>query len=395
MSVVADLDARLAARRAGPLVRRRATLATPQGVHVVVDGEALVSFASNDYLGLAADPRLVAAASAAAHAWGTGAGASHLLSGHQSPHAGLERALATFCPPCAGAAAVTFATGYLANLGILCALGDRDTVVFADRFNHACLNDGALLARARLVRYAHNDADALAARLASTPARTRIIATDAVFSMDGDEAPLAALLALADEYDAWLVVDDAHGIGVLGDGRGSVAAAGLASPRIVSMVTFGKALGAAGAGVVAHPSVIDAIVQFARPYIYTTAAPAMLAATVAASLDIVRDDAPRRARLAANIARFRSAVGCLPGSPLALGASRTAIQPLVVGDSDAALALSRSLRERGFYVPAIRPPTVPSGTARLRVSLSAAHADADIDGLAAALAASIAAERAA
>ncbi len=392
MSVLADLDARLAGRRAGSLARRRATLATPQGVHVVVDGQPLVSFASNDYLGLANDPRLVAVARDAALAWGVGAGASHLVSGHQAPHAELERSLAAFCPPCAGATAVTFATGYLANLALLTALAGHDTVVFADRLNHACLNDGALLARAKLVRYAHADAAALAARLAATPARTRIIATDAVFSMDGDEAPLAALLELAERYDAWLVVDDAHGIGVLGDGRGSVAAAGLASPRIVAMATFGKALGVAGAGVVAHPAVTDAIVQFARPYIYTTAAPAMLAATVTASLALVRDDAARRARLFANIARLRAGVA---GLPVALGPSRTAIQPLVAGASERALALAAALRERGYHVPAIRPPTVPAGTARLRVSLSAAHTDADIDGLVAALRAALAQERAA
>jgi 8-amino-7-oxononanoate synthase len=248
------------------------------------------------------------------------------------------------------------------------------------------LNDGALLARARLVRYAHNDVDALAARLAVTKTRRRIIATDAVFSMDGDEAPLAALLRLAETYDAWLVIDDAHGFGVLGDGRGSVHAARLASPRIVYMATLGKAAGVAGAFVCAHPTVVEAIVQFARPYIYTTAAPALLAATVLTSLAIVRDEPERRARLIASIARFRAAVS---GLPITLGESRTAIQPLIVGDTHKAMALAAALRTRGYYVPAIRPPTVPEGAARLRVSLSAAHDDADVDGLVAALAESL------
>ena len=254
----------------------------------------------------------------------------------------------------------------------------------ADRLNHACLNDGALLARADFVRYAHCDVAALRARLATSKARRKLIATDAVFSMDGDLAPLPALLELADEFDAWLVVDDAHGFGVLGEGRGSVAEFRLASERIVLMGTMGKAAGVAGAFVTAHPAVIETLVQTARPYIYTTAAPPLLAEALHASLAIIRDDAPRRAHLAALIEQFRERARSLP---FTLADSRTAIQPVIVGGNEAAVGLSDALMQRGFWVPAIRPPTVPRGTARLRVSLSASHTRADVDALADALAA--------
>ncbi len=248
--------------------------------------------------------------------------------------------------------------------------------------NHACLNDGALVSRAEFVRYAHGDVAALRARLAASRARRKLIATDAVFSMDGDLAPLPALLELADEFDAWLVVDDAHGFGVLGDGRGSVAECGLASERIVVMGTLGKAAGVAGAFVAAHPAVVETLVQNARSYIYTTAAPPLLAAALRASVAIIRDDAPRRAHLATLIRQFRERMRSLPFAP---ADSRTAIQPLIVGGNAAAVELSAALLERGFWVPAIRPPTVPKGTARLRVSLSAAHSRADVDALADAL----------
>jgi 8-amino-7-oxononanoate synthase len=295
----------------------------------------------------------------------------------------MERELAAFVAPCDDARAVSFSSGYLANLAILTTLGGRDSAVFADRLNHACLNDGALLSRAQLVRYAHCDVDALAQRLASTAASSRIIATDAVFSMDGDVAPLPQLLALAERCDAWLVVDDAHGFGVLGEGRGSLAHFDLASERIVYMGTLGKAAGVAGAFVAAHATVIDALVQTARPYVYTTAQPPLLACAVQAALTLIRDDVARRARLHASIARFREGARTLPWR---LAASATAIQPLIVGDAAGAVELSRRLAELGFWVPAIRPPTVPVGTARLRVSLSAAHTNDDIDGLLEALA---------
>ncbi|MFO1316047.1 MAG: 8-amino-7-oxononanoate synthase [Burkholderiales bacterium] len=380
---IAELEDALARRRADGLARTRRTVASPQGARVDVDGRRLVAFASNDYLGLANDPTIVAAARDAALRWGVGAGASHLVCGHTAAHEALEEELAAFVAPCAGARALTLSSGYLANLAILTALAGRGDAVFADRLNHACLNDGALLARAELVRYAHGDADALAARLAASAAPRKVIATDAVFSMDGDVAPLARLLDLAERHDAWLVVDDAHGFGVLGEGRGSLAHCGVASERIVYMGTLGKAAGVAGAFVAAHPAVIETLVQAARPYVYTTAAPPLLAEALRAALAIVGADGARRARLHANIARFRDGARALPWR---VPPSPTAIQPIVVGDSAAAVALSAQLADRGFWVPAIRPPTVPANTARLRVSLSAAHTAADVDALLAALA---------
>jgi len=376
------LAAGLAARAREGLARSRSVVSTPQGRAIVVDGRPLVSFASNDYLGLAADPRVAGALAAGVQAFGAGAGASHLLGGHQSPHAELEAALAALVRPCDGARALTLSSGYLANLAIMTTLADRDSEIFADRLNHACLNDGALLSRATFTRYRHLDVDGLRARLAASRAATRVIVTDAVFSMDGDVAPLAALAELADAHDAWLVVDDAHGFGVLGEGRGSLADAGVASARIVAMATLGKAAGVAGAFVAAHPTVIDAIVQTARPYIYTTAAPAALATAALASVAIIRDDAPRRAALFARIAQWREGARSLPWPR---PASRTAIQPLVVGDARGASSLSAALRDAGVWAPAIRPPTVPAGTARLRISLSAAHAPDDVERLLAAL----------
>jgi 8-amino-7-oxononanoate synthase len=384
MPLISGLERDLAARAAAGLARRRRTIASPQGARVVVDGRELITFASNDYLALAGDPAVAAAASAGTARWGVGAGASHLLGGHFTPHAGLEAELAAFVRPCAGAAALTFSTGFLANLAILTALAGRDDAIFADRLDHACLNDGALLSRATLVRYPHADVAALRARLAGTTARTKLIATDAVFSMDGDLAPLPELLALADAFDAWLVVDDAHGFGVLGEeGRGTLAHFGLASERIVCMGTLGKAAGVAGAFVAAHPAVIETLIQTARPYVYTTAPPPLLAEALRASLGLIRDGDERRARLGAAIARFRARARALPWK---LAASPTAIQPLIVGANDVAVAIAAALWERGFWVPAIRPPTVPRGTARLRVSLTAAHSRADVDALADALA---------
>jgi len=315
-------------------------------------------------------------------AWGAGAGASHLTVGHQRPHEALERDLAQFVAPCAGARAIVFSSGYLANLAILSALAGRTDAIFADRLSHACLTDGALLSRARLTRYPHNDVAALRAALEASRARRRFIVTDAVFSMDGDVAPLRELLALAEAHDAWLVVDDAHGFGVQGDGRGSLAQAGLASERIVYMGTLGKAAGVAGAFVAAHRLVVETLVQAARPYVYTTAAPAALAAALSAALRRIRDGGERRAHLAALIEAFRARAGALPWRLLP---SSTPIQPLILGDVAKAVRASEALVARGIFVPAIRPPTVPAGTARLRVSLSAAHSLADVDALADAL----------
>jgi len=381
-ALIAGLDAALVARRAAGLERRRIAIASPRGPRVTVDGHGLVAFASNDYLGLANDPALVAAVRNAASRWGVGAGASHLICGHFAPHEALEADLAAFIAPCAGARALTFSSGYLANLAILSALAGRHDAIFADRLNHACLNDGAQLSRADFIRYPHGDLDTLERALAGSKAPCKIIATDAVFSMDGDVAPLPRLLELADAHDAWLVVDDAHGFGVLGEGRGSLAHLGLVSERIVHMATLGKAAGVAGAFVVAHPSVIETLVQTARSYIYTTAAPPLLAEAARAALSIIRNDTGRRAHLAGLIGQYRDGAR---GLPWPLLPSLTAIQPLVVGDSGDVMNLGAALGARGFWVPAIRPPTVPQGTARLRVSLSAAHSTDDVAALLAAL----------
>ena len=382
-SLIAELDAANAARTVAGLQRRRRVVDSPPGARLVADGREVLHFGSNDYLGLAGDARVIAAAQAGAARYGVGSGASHLISGHGAAHEALEHELAAWVAPCPNARALLFSTGYMANLAIVTALAGRGDAVFADRLNHACLNDAALLSRAQFVRYRHGDATALEARLAASTTRHRLIATDAVFSMDGDLAPLPRLLALAEAHDAWLVVDDAHGFGVTGGGRGTLAHYGLASERIVYMGTLGKAAGVAGAFVVAHASVIETLLQTARTYIYTTASPSLLACALSASLAIIRDDAHRRARLAAMIARWRAAAALLPWTALP---SQTPIQPLVVGTSAEAVRVSDALWKRGIWVPAIRPPTVPQGTARLRITLSAAHADADVDLLAAALA---------
>ena len=383
MTLIRDLEAERERRHAAGLARHRRVRTSPQGARVTVDGRTLVAFASNDYLGLANDPAVVAAAVAAAESGGVGAGASHLLSGHHGWHEALERELAALAGPCPGARAVTFSTGYLANLAILTALAGRDDAVFADRLNHACLNDGALLARAAFHRYRHGDLAALDRMLAASRARRKLIATDAVFSMDGDLAPLPALLELAGRHDATLVVDDAHGFGVLGErGAGTLEHFGLSSERLVVMGTLGKAAGVAGAFVAAHPAIIDTLVETARPYVFTTAAPPLLAAALLAALAIIRDEPQRRRHLRALIDRFGERAR---GLPWRLLPSPTPIQPLVVGDNQAALDLAAALWERGFWAPAIRPPTVPAGSARLRITLTAAHTFAEVDALAAAL----------
>jgi 8-amino-7-oxononanoate synthase len=390
LDLIAGLARDLEARETQGLIRTRRTLATPQATRVVVDGRELLAFASNDYLGLAGHPEIVAAVREGAARWGVGAGASHLVCGHFAAHATLEAELARFTSPCAGAQALAFSSGYLANLAILTALAGRGDAIFADRLNHACLNDGALLSRADLIRYQHLDVGALRHRLAASQAKTKIIATDAVFSMDGDLAPLPQLLALADEHDAWLVVDDAHGFGVLGgtdnDGRGALAYFGLQSERIVYMGTLGKAAGVAGAFVAAHPAVIETLIQSARTYIYTTASPPLLAEALRTALSIVATATARRAHLYALIDRFRARMRSLP---FRLCESPTPIQPVIVGTNRAAIELGNVLWARGFWVPAIRPPTVPKGTARLRITLTAAHSESDVDALVDVLAASV------
>jgi len=363
------------------LYRRRLVLDSPQGADVVVDGERLLSFCSNDYLGLANDPRVVAALRHGAEQYGVGAGASHLVSGHSRAHHALEEELAAFV---GAQRALLFSTGFMANLGAVTALAGRHSLVAEDRLNHASLVDAARLARARTRRYPHANVDALRRQL-GTEKHLALILTDAVFSMDGDVAPLEALDALAREQGAWLLADDAHGLGVRGPhGQGSLAAAGLApAGEVILMGTLGKALGAFGAFVAGDAELIELLIQRARSYIYTTALPAAVAEATRTALGIAREEDWRRERLRELIVRFRAGATQLG---FALAESETPIQPLLAGEASAAVALSDGLRTRGFLVPAIRPPTVPVGSARLRVSLSAAHTPDQVDRLLGALA---------
>jgi len=377
---MSSLAAELAALEAEGLRRRRRILETPQRARVTVDGRDYVAFCSNDYLGLAAHPDLVAAACAGAATYGIGAGASHLILGHARPHHDLERALACFADL---PAALYFSSGYMANLGLVTALSARGDAVFADRLNHASLNDAALLSRADFKRYAHCDMGALERQLSATRAKRKVIVSDAVFSMDGDIAPVAALAELAERYDAWLVLDDAHGFGVLGaNGRGVLEHTGVRSPRIAYMATLGKAAGVSGAFVAGEPDLIETLVQRARTYVYTTASPPLLACALQKSLELIESERWRRDRLAKLIAALKAG---LRGCAARLLPSDTPIQPLVIGGSVEAVAVSEQLAARGLLVPAIRPPTVPRGTARLRVSLSADHRIEDVERLAAAL----------
>jgi 8-amino-7-oxononanoate synthase len=362
------------------LRRTRRILETPQGVRIAVDGAARLNFSSNDYLGLANHPRIVEAMHAALERYGAGAGASPLVSGHMRVH---EEAEARFAAFCGLPRALLFGSGYAANIGILTALAGPDAEIFGDRLNHACLHDGARLSRAGYTRYAHLDLAELADRLARSRAAVRVVATDAVFSMDGDIAPLREMLDLCERHDAWLVIDDAHGIGVLGArGRGSLEHFTLASPRIVYMATLGKALGGYGAFACGAPETIEWLLQRARTYVFSTALPPALAAAATAAMELIEEDPARVGTLRERIAQFRAACTV---SGVGLGDSSTPIQPIVVGAARYAVAASARLAERGFLVPAIRPPTVPRDTSRLRISLSAAHSRSDVEALAAAL----------
>jgi len=376
----AELAAELADRDARGLRRTRRLLDSPQGVRVAVDGRDYLAFCSNDYLGLAADPRLIAAAKAGAGLYGVGAGASHLVLGHAAAHHRLEEALAGFVGL---PRSLLFSTGYMANMGVVSALAGRGDALFADRLNHASLNDAALLSRAAFRRYPHNDLAALERLLANTPARRRLVIADAVFSMDGDIAPVPELIDICERHDAYLLIDDAHGFGVLGaQGRGTPAHFGIASERLIYMATLGKAAGVAGAFVAGGVSLVESVLQNARTYIYTTATPPLLAHALLTSLQIIENEEWRRGHLRELVQRLKLG---LQGTPWRLLPSDTPIQPLLVGGNDEALALSARLAAGGLLVPAIRPPTVPEGTARLRISLSAGHLPEDVDCLVAAL----------
>jgi 8-amino-7-oxononanoate synthase len=372
-----NLAAQLTLRKQENLYRARQVLDGPQGVEVSVEGRLYLSFCSNDYLGLANHPDVVAAFHKGLDDYGAGSGAAHLVTGHTREHHLLEEELADFVER---PRALLFSTGYMANLGVMTALTGRGDRIFEDRLNHASLLDGARLGDARLVRYAHGDPDALEQAMASAPPGDYLVATDGVFSMDGEIAPLQQLAAAARRHAAWLLVDDAHGLGVVGSvGRGSIAAAGLGIPEVpVLMATLGKAFGTFGAFVAGSDDLIETLIQAARTYIYTTAPPPAVASATRAALKLVVKETWRREHLQNLVARFRTGAKQLG---LALCASTTPIQPVIAGEPETAIRLSDALRAQGVLITAIRPPTVPAGTARLRITFSAAHTEAQVDRL--------------
>lgn len=385
-------------RQVAPVVAPAAL--TPQdealrGTTYLIDGQPRLSFGSNDYLGLSQHPALLAAAHAAIDRYGVGATASPLVCGHSPEHEQLEAALAAHVGL---PRALYFYAGYAANVGLVPALVGRGDAVFSDALNHACLIDGIRLSRAELHVVPHADLAALDAALAASTARRKLVVTDAVFSMDGNVADVPALMALCERHDAWLLIDDAHGYGVLGPhGEGTLAHFGLTGvdgvapawqgrmDRLIYMATLGKAAGVSGAFVAGHPDMVEWVMQKARTYMFATAAPAVIAASLRAAIDVIRQEPQRRRHLHALRTRLREGLAAAQ-IPWHLMPSETAIQPLVIGSNAEALAVMAQLDEQGVWVPAIRPPTVPEGTARLRISLSAAHTLAQVDELVAALA---------
>ncbi|WP_413456647.1 8-amino-7-oxononanoate synthase [Herbaspirillum huttiense] len=377
-----DFTTGLSALASQGLLRTRRMVEGPQGPLLQVDGGEELSFCSNDYLGLANHPGIIAAATEALQRYGMGAGASPLISGHSRAHQTLEAELATFVGM---PSALVFGSGYMANLGVTAALVGKGDTVIVDRLAHASLIDGARLSGASLKVFPHNDAVRLEQVLARCSSGRKLVLTDAVFSMDGDLAPLADLAAVCARHGAWLLVDDAHGLGVLGpQGRGSLALAGVRAPHVLTMGTLGKAVGVAGAFVAGEAGVLAWILQRARTYMFSTAHPPALAAATSASLALIEREEWRRERLRTLAAQLRTGLAALPWPLLP---SDTAIQPLIVGENAAARTLSATLRKQGIWVPAICPPTVPKGTARLRMSLSALHTPADVARLVAALSA--------
>ena len=378
--MLAALQKELQQRKTDGLLRQRRLLDSPQAEHIVANQRPYLSFCSNDYLGLANRPELIAAMQQAAADSGVGSGASNLITGHHRYHDNLEKQLARFVDM---PAALLFSTGYMANIGVLGALMGRGDAIFADKLNHACLNDGAYFSYADFHRYPHNDVQALEKLLQASKARHKMIAADAVFSMDGDIAPIAEYLALCEKYDAYLYLDDAHGFGVLGEhGQGSLNHLKIKSPRIIMMATLGKAAGVAGAFVAGEQVVIDYLIQKAKSYVYSTPAPPALSATLSASVKLIEQGDDLRTNLNALIAYLKENLKLKQWKLLA---SDTAIQPLIIGGNKEALAVSEYLQTHGILVPAIRPPTVPAGTARLRISLSAAHSLDDVKQLIAAI----------
>lgn len=369
MTIESELAQNLEERRQASLYRQRLTLQSAQQTELQIDDAHYLSFCSNDYLGLAAHPRLIAVVQQAAAKYGVGSGASHLVCGHHSEHEALEQELAAFL---GRERALLFSTGYMANLGVISALLGRGDLVLEDRLNHASLLDAGLLSGARFRRYQHNDIEQLGDLLENASARRKLVVVDGVFSMDGDVADLPAISSLCQQHDAWLMVDDAHGFGCLGEqGQGVTEHFGLAPRDVpVLMGTLGKALGSFGAFVAGSETLIESLIQFARPYIYTTALPPAIAAASREALRLLKDEAWRRTRLAGLISYFRRQATDL-GLPLM--PSNTAIQPLLVGEPARALQISQQLHQQGILVTAIRPPTVAAGSSRLRITLSANH----------------------
>jgi len=363
-------------RKTNGLLRQRRLLDSPQAEHIVTNNQRYLSFCSNDYLGLANHPDLIATMQYAAGQAGVGSGASNLITGHHRYHDQLETQLAKFVNL---PAVLLFSTGYMANIGVLGALLGRHDAIFADKLNHACLNDGSYYSQAEFNRFPHNDVQALETLLKASKAKVKMIAVDAVFSMDGDIAPIPDYLALCEQYDAYLYIDDAHGFGVLGQhGAGSLSHFNIKSPRVLMMATLGKAAGVAGAFVAGEQVVIDYLIQTAKSYVYSTPAPPALSATLAKSVTLIEKGDDLRTHLNALITYFKSHLSL---KKWYLMPSDTTIQPLVVGDNFQALQLSEILQAQGILVPAIRPPTVPVNTARLRISISAAHTLADVQQL--------------
>ena len=366
----------LTQRRDDGLYRRRLTLESAQGPVVQIAGCKYLNFSSNDYLGLAAHPKLIESYRFAATRYGVGSGASHLVCGHSTAHHRLEESLAEFTNR---PRALLFSSGYMANIGVLGVLLQRGDSVFQDKLNHASLLDGGRHSGARFQRFLHNDIDSLKSKLGSARGE-KLVVVDGVFSMDGDTAPLRDLASLCARQNAWLMVDDAHGFGVMGPtGAGSTEAAGLGLAEVpVLMATLGKALGTAGAFVAGSEVLIEALIQQARNYIYTTAIPPAVAAATLTALDLIREESWRRDHLQDLIILFRRGAEQLE---LPIMASASAIQPLMVGDARRAVAVSNLLRQRGILIGAIRPPTVPAGTSRLRITLSAAHSNEQVQQL--------------
>jgi 8-amino-7-oxononanoate synthase len=367
----------LSSREQQGLYRRLQRLESPQGPNIRLQGRDYLNFCSNDYLGLANHPALVASLQSAAARWGLGSGASHLVTGHSQEHHALEEALAQFT---GRPRALLFSSGYMANMGCITALLGAQDAIFEDRLNHASLLDAGLLSRASFSRFAHNNPSHLDACLHKRPARRKLVVVDGVFSMDGDLAPLAALAEVSARANAWLMVDDAHGLGCLGrNGGGSLELAGLSIEQApILMGTLGKAFGTAGAFVAGSHTLIESLIQFARSYIYTTALPPALAAATRTALGLVQDEPHRREHLQSLISHFRTEA---QERGLPLMPSQSAIQPLLLGDSQRALRWQAALQDAGIWISAIRPPTVPKGSARLRITLTAAHSHSQLEQL--------------